>query len=303
MVRQAPAPAARHERLELPDGDFLDLNWVGGNTGPLVLVLHGLNGDIQSPYAKGILNVIEKCGWRGVFMHFRGCSGVPNRLARGYHSGETGDLQFVVEELRRREPNVSLAAVGFSLGGNVLLKWLGENKQRGFLQAAVAISVPFELHACANRLNSGVSRFYQWWLLRELRSILKMKFQDREDVPIDLQKLPELKSFWSFDNHVTAPLHGFDDAEDYYRRASSRPYLRDIYVPTLILHSRDDPFNTPQAIPEQSELSPHVLLEIYDQGGHVGFIAGDFPWRPVYWLEERILSYLQDYLSINQATL
>ena len=177
------------ERLELPDGDFLDLDWSGKDLpGPIVLILHGFEGSIESHYSKGMLQSINQRGWRGVFMNFRGCSGEPNRLPRGYHSGETDDVDFVVKTLLEREPKTDLAAIGYSLGGNMLLKWLGETGDENPLKAAIAISVPFDLHKAYQRIQKGFSRFYQWYLLRAIRERLLHKFEIIE-APFDISEL------------------------------------------------------------------------------------------------------------------
>ena len=287
------------ERLELADGDFLDLAWVGRGSGPRVLILHGLNGSIDSPYARGILQAINNRGWRGVFMHFRGCSGEPNRLAQSYHSGETRDLQTVTTELIHREPNSPLFAIGYSLGGNVLLKWLGEIGESSIenpLKAAVAVSIPFELAKTAEHLKTGFSRLYQVHLLRGLSASHRRKFKDLpKPSAISNVDVTTLKTFWEFDNAITAPLHGFKSADDYYEKSSSRQYLAKIKTPTLILHARNDPFTTLDALPEVHGVSSHVSLELSDHGGHVGFISGKYPWKPVYWLEDRIMDYLESY--------
>jgi len=297
LCRVAPVPSLRRERLTLPDGDFLDLDWTEGREGePVVLILHGLEGSSRSAYARGLLQAVRRRGWRGAVMHFRGCSGEPNRLERSYHSGETGDLEHVVTTLRAREPATALAAVGFSLGGNVLLKWLGERGAGTPLRAAVAVSVPFVLALCAERLESGFSRFYQWWLIRSLRRRLYRKFAAHPAPPFPLGQMPRWRTFRVFDDRVTAPLHGFRDADDYYRRASSRPFLPAIRVPTLIVQARDDPFVHPQALPHPGELSPTTRLELSERGGHVGFVAGG-AGRPRYWLEARIPAYLAGYLG------
>lgn len=286
----------KRERFELPDGDFLDLDWVGKEKqGPIVLLLHGLEGSIQSPYAQGMLKTIYQREWRGLFMHFRGCSGEHNRLPRSYHSGETNDLAIVVEALKQREPNTILSAVGYSLGGNVLLKWLGETGKQNPLRAAVAISVPFVLKKSAERIQQGFSRLYQRYFLKCLSTRLSGKFQIQSP-PISLPELSKLKTIWDFDDRVTAPLHGFEGVEDYYARSSSRQYLNAINVPTLLLQAKDDPFMTPDVIPEKHELSEHVNLEVTETGGHVGFISGVFPWRAQYWLEQRVPEYLSQFL-------
>lgn len=287
----------KRERLTLPDGDFLDLDWALGapESSPLVLVLHGLEGSRRSHYAGGLLQSLNRSGLRAVLMHFRGCSGEPNRLPRSYHSGETGDLDWVVGELRRRDPHAPLAVVGFSLGGNVLLKWLGECGDQVPVQAAVAVSVPFSLAIAARRLDRGLSRLYQAYLLRKLRHSLSIKRQ-RMALPIELPTLRGLRNFRRFDDAVTAPLHGFANVDDYYTRASSRPFLKRIRCPTLVLHAKDDPFMSPEVVPTPAELSSSVRLELSAQGGHVGFVASR-GGRPRYWLEERIPRFLNATLA------
>ncbi len=295
LLRSGPHPALERERLELPDGDFLDLDWrARERTAPLVLVLHGLAGSSRSPYARGMLEALAGRGWNAAVMHFRGCSGEPNRLDRSYHSGETGDLDRVIETLaRRRYP--ALACVGYSLGANVLLKWLGERGAGAPLAAAAAVSVPFVLACAAERLERGLSRLYRWYLLRDLRRDLRRKFSDR-NAPIDLEAACTARSFRDFDERVTAPLHGFAGAEDYYARSSCRPYLAAIRCPTLIVQAADDPFLEPSAIPGADELPAAVRLEVSRHGGHAGFVTGPLPWRPRYWLEERIPAFLAEHL-------
>jgi predicted alpha/beta-fold hydrolase len=275
-----------NERFELADGDFLDLSWVGHGNGPLVLVLHGLNGSIDSHYANGMLHAITQRGWRAVLMHFRGCSGVPNRLARSYHSGDTGDLNTVLAELARREPTTQIFAVGYSLGANVLLKALGEGTLSNPLTAAVAISVPFDLSMTVERLSKGFSRLYQWVLVRNLSISHKTKFGS----------VKKMKTLLEYDEEITAPLHGFKNAQDYYSKSSCRQFLSNIYTPTLILHSRNDPFTTLNSLPEQNEVSNKVRLEYTEDGGHVGFISGRYPWKPTYWLEQTIINYLEKHI-------
>ncbi|MGA7801971.1 MAG: hydrolase [Gammaproteobacteria bacterium] len=300
LLRSPSRTGLRRERLELADGDFLDLDWAGPADGPLVLVLHGLEGSIRSPYAAGILNALARHGYRAVLMHFRGCSGEPNRLPRSYHSGETGDLDAVVRELKHRYPRRTLFVLGYSLGGNVLLKWLGEQGRDAAVDAAVAVSVPFELSQAGRRLRQGFSRGYQWHLLGRLRRSVRIKAR-RMKLPIAVDHLAAMRTFRQFDDQVTAPLHGFRDADDYYRRCSSRQFLAAIAVPTLIVHALDDPFMTPEAVPTGAELSPQVTLELASTGGHVGFVAGSLPWRPRYWLEERICSEFTRHLQGPRA--
>jgi uncharacterized protein len=286
------------ERIELPDGDFIDLDWTGGPaSAPLVLILHGLEGSIESHYAKGMLQAIAMQGWRGVFMHFRGCSGEPNRLQRGYHSGETGDINFITKLLLEREPTMHLAVIGYSLGGNVLLKWLGETGARNPLKAAIAISVPFELHKASNRIQQGFSKFYQWYFLKCLRERLSQKFQEKSWPSVDTSAMYKANTMYEFDDKITAPIHGFSGVDEYYSTASSRQYLSAIRVPTLILHAKDDPFMSDDSIPEEHELSSQVELELTETGGHVGFVTGKYPWQPEYWLEQRAPEFLRKYLQ------
>jgi predicted alpha/beta-fold hydrolase len=259
LLRRGPAVPLRRQRIELDDGDFLDLDWTPREHGPVVLVLHGLEGSSDSPYVRGILRTAHARGWRALVMHFRGCSGEPNRLPRTYHSGDTGDLAEVVEKLLAGGDIPALAAVGYSLGGNVLLKWLGERGAGAPLAAAVAVSVPYTLSLAADRLRQGVSRVYQRRLISDLRAKLQRKFSTAPS-PIDLGRVNASRDFWEFDDAVTAPLHGFHDVHDYYTRSSSRQYLRNIDIPTLILHAEDDPFMTPQVLPSRDELSPTIRL-------------------------------------------
>lgn len=287
------------ERMELPDGDFVDLNWLGKNeTGPLVFILHGFEGSIESHYAKNMMHALHAQGWRCVFMHFRGCSGEPNRLPRSYHSGDTKDAEFVVNVLQGREPNTPISAIGYSLGGNVLLKWLGETGKNNPLKAAIAISVPFELDKAAARIQHGFSRFYQWYFLKCLRHRLTYKFQF-VPTPIDPSNLL-VNDIRLFDDLYTAPLHGFSGVDDYYSQSSCRQYLRGISIPTLILHAKDDPFMSEDVIPTSQELSSSVTLEVTETGGHVGFVTGKLPWRPQYWLEQRIPLFLRDIFNLSK---
>lgn len=284
------------ERLELADGDFIDLLWTKNESRHIIIVIHGLEGSINSHYARRIMYAIENHGWRGVFMHFRGCSGEHNRLPRSYHSGDTGDMKFLIETLRQRHPKSSLSAIGYSLGGNALLKYLGEENEVTLLDCAVTISVPFELDNSARKLEQGISRIYQRYLLNKLMRKMQDKFSDMA-TPLAITDISKLKTFRLFDNQVTAPLHGFKDVDDYYHRSSSRQYLTSIKLPTLILHAEDDPFMTGDAIPTQSELSEHVTLELHEHGGHVGFVSGQNPWNTEYWLEKRIPEFLHGHIK------
>jgi predicted alpha/beta-fold hydrolase len=223
-------------------------------------------------------------------MHFRGCSGEPNRLPRSYHSGDTGDLAQVVEHIHRETGAAVHAAVGFSLGGNVLLKWLGQTGESNPLELAVAVSVPFRLADAANRLAQGLSRFYEMHLMSKLKRSYLDKFECIES-PLDVD-IERLKGFWEFDDKVTAPLHGFNGVDHYYSESSCRQYLGNIRVPTRIIHALDDPFMFADTVPDESELSEHVELLLARNGGHVGFVAGKYPWKAEYWYEARIVEFL-----------
>lgn len=299
LLRPSPSLSLRRERIELPDGDFLDLDWSDVNAkpnAPIVILLHGLTGSIRSKYIRGLMRQLNARGWRAVLMHFRGASGEPNRLPRGYHSGETTDIDYITRLLQAREPNTVMAAVGFSLGGNVLLKWLGEQGGAAPVSTAVAVSVPFDLRLCAQSIRQGFSRIYQERLLREMRNAVRQKFS-RIEPPFPLPDLAQLRDFIEYDESIIAPLHGFSGADDYYDRCSSRYFLRDIRVPTLVLHARDDPFMSPAVVPQEHDLADEVTLELSGQGGHVGFVSAGARGLPTFWLEKRIPAHLEHYLS------
>ena len=223
-------------------------------------------------------------------MHFRGCSGEPNKKEIGYHSGKTDDINFVMNHLRNRFPAKRLFAIGYSLGGNALLKYLAEY-QTNPLHAAVTVSVPFDLAGSAAKLNKGISRIYQYRLCKLMqrsvfrkRQLLKSRMQ--------IHKLRELKTFRLFDDYITAPVHGFKGVDDYYHKASSNVVIKEIQTPTLILHAKDDPFVAQNSIPTEDELSSYVSLELSEFGGHVGFTNIRNPFKPEFWLEERIVKYV-----------
>lgn len=293
------------ERITTPDNDFIDLDFCGEGEKPLVILLHGLTGSSQSGYIKGLQQVLIAQGFRSVALNFRGCSGESNNLARCYHSGETEDINFIYQTLRQREPVIPIAAVGFSLGGNVLLKWLGEQGSNVSLFCACAVSVPLVLSTCATKLDSGFSLIYRGNLIRDLKNYLNFKFEyltqsgrHKEAEKISrLGDLSSIKSFWQYDGQVVAKLHGYRSAKDYYQQSSSRQFLKSITLPTLVIQSEDDPFMTLDVIPHQNELSSQVCLEVTKKGGHVGFISGNNPFRPRYWLEKRIPEFLQQQLQ------
>ncbi len=281
----------KDEQVELDDGDFIDLCWSKNLSDKTVLILHGLEGDINSHYINGILYRLEQSGCRPVLMHFRGCSGRINRLPRAYHSGETGDLAFIVEHIKKVTGNYPYAAVGFSLGGNVLLKWLGETGANNPLKKAAAVSVPFRLQDAAERLERGLSKIYRDHLLVSLRKTYHEKFKKIKS-PLDVD-VNQLKSFWDYDDRVTAPLHGFSGAQDYYDKCSSRQFLKNISVPTRIIHSLDDPFMFESTVPTQDELSNSIDFLLTAHGGHVGFLSASTALNNGSWSEGKITEFLK----------
>jgi hypothetical protein len=303
LRRITPPAGIRRERLDTPDGDFLDIDWIDNDDRPLVILLHGLAGSSRSGYIQGLQHSLLTADFASVALSFRGCSGEMNRMARCYHSGETEDIEFLYNTLRRRFPNRAMAAIGFSLGGNVLLKWLGEQGDKLELSAAVAVSVPLLLNECADKLDNGFSKLYRDYLLRELKQYMRIKLRHLQRIGqheqaeriLKLGDLSGIKSFWQYDDKVVAGLHGFKDAHDYYRRSSSRQFLKHIRVPTLVLQAKDDPFMTERVLPTSAELSDQVQLEVCAGGGHVGFVGGSL-LRPEYWVEERIGEFLRRHL-------
>ena len=293
FTRRGPWPAYSREVVDLPDGDFIDLDWhrKPQNSGKLALLIHGLGGDSRSHYIRGLVNQLGKQGIGVVAMNLRGSGGRPNRRPKTYHSGHTGDIDFIAGYLKQSFPGIRLYAVGFSLGGNALLKWLGEHPATAPLHKAVAVSVPFDLDNAAERLERGFSRIYQrkllWGLQKGLgkhHGLLKGRY--------DRHSAFNARGFRTFDEAVTAKVNGFKNYEDYYTTSSSGQYLGKVRTPTLILHSRDDPFMSHTAIPVTSNVSPKIQLELTSHGGHVGFVSRKTGANDRYWLERRISNYI-----------
>jgi len=289
VIRRRPRLDITRERVELADGDFIDLAWSGDQERPIVMLLHGLEGGLNSHYVRGIMQALNRQGFRACLMHFRGCSGEPNRLPIAYHSGKTDDPAEVLAHIERRHGQV-FGAVGVSLGGNVLLKWLGEMGGQCPLRRAAVMSVPFVLNDAALRLSRGMSRIYERYLVSSLQRSFRRKFAHMP-CPLEVD-VDRLNTFRRFDDQVTAKLHGFNDVDDYYTQASSRQYVPRIRIPTLILHAADDPFMYPDTAPAASELPPQVTLELTAHGGHVGFIGGRWPGLADYWGERRLAEWM-----------
>jgi hypothetical protein len=300
LLREKDGSFLRRERIDTPDGDFLDLDFTSRATpgNPVVLVLHGLEGSSRRGYALQTYRELDTRGIGAVGLNFRSCSGEPNRLARSYHSGETGDLAFVLEWLTRRLPGSPIAVIGFSLGGNVLLKWLGEQRDeaRARVVACAAVSVPFDLAECERALDSTtMGRFYVRRFLKTLIAKVDAKAHIIGDT-IDLARVRAAASFRAFDDAATAPLHGFASADEYYALSSSAGFLAHVRVPVLVIHAGDDPFMPGERAPLDAIRSNRAFDPVVTRrGGHVGFIAGS-PWAAQYWAEREAAEYLADRL-------
>ena len=296
---RVPAPRWRREVVELPDGDFVEAHWHGrpaADAEVTLVLLHGLEGSSDATYARMMVPAAAARGWSLVVLHARDCGEQRNRLPRRYHAGETGDLRHFMGRLAGECTGSRFIAAGYSLGGNVLLKYLGEEGGRSPFTAAAAVSVPFDLHDSAEALNRGFSRFYRWYLLRRMKAAMRRKFTP-ETAPFDWQAAVRARDFVAFDDIVTAPLHGFRDAAHYYGECSSGRYLGAIRTPTLMLNARDDPFMSTAVIPDPPSLPDALRLEITAAGGHIGFVTGPAPWRPRYWMPERLLAWFDDALA------
>ena len=299
LFRRQPVAPTVLERWDTPDGDFLELHrLVAKPTAPRILLLHGLEGSIRSHYAQGLLNEAARRGWGADLLIFRSCGSELNRTRRFYHSGETTDAAFVLERISREFPLAPLGMVGVSLGGNVLLKFLGERGKNlpDALRGAATISVPFDLARSSKRVNRGFSRLYQRFFLGSLRRKAAEKARRFPDLaPAD--RIASLRTLEDFDNLITGPLHGFADAQDYYARSSSLPYLQAIRLKTLLISAVDDPMLPPEVLDEVREIAgknPALEIDFVQKGGHAGFITGSVPWRPFYYAEYRVGEFLAE---------
>ncbi len=290
------------ERWETPDFDFIDLDWADipgqelalaqHDNAPLVVLFHGLEGSSDSHYARGLMHAVTARGWRGVVVHFRGCSGEINRLPRAYHSGDSAEIDWILRRLRSTRASPIYVA-GVSLGGNALLKWLGEqgDNARTMVTRAAAISAPVDLAAAGVALAHGFNRVYTRNFLATMKAktLAKMK---RYPALCDMRRMRAARTLRAFDDLVTAPLHGFKNVDDYYERASSKPYLKLVSTPTLVLNARNDPFLPARFLPTPEEISLSVELETPATGGHVGFVSGRFPGN-IEWLPRRLLHFFE----------
>jgi len=300
LLTPYPRVSYRRQRWETPDGDFVDVDGLvekGANANPagrpLVVLFHGLEGRSASHYAHALMSEVAKADWSGAVVHFRGCSGEPNRLPRAYHSGDSSEIDWMLRRLREQH-NGALYAVGVSLGGNALLKWLGEQRDAAaaFVSGAAAISAPVDLMAAGDALGHGFNLVYTRAFLSSLRRKSIAKLVQHPGI-YDAALVRNARTLRAFDNVVTAPLHGFRDTDDYWTRASAKPLLRSITVPTLMVNARNDPFLPREALPRADEVSPAVELDFPEGGGHVGFASGPFPGN-LQWLPRRILDFFRN---------
>ena len=302
FFRRTPPMRTRTERWDTEDGDFVDLVRLDAPAGrPHVVVLHGLEGTAQSHYARGMFLEAARRGWAADLLLFRGCGGELNRAPRFYHSGETSDIDSVARRLFEADPDVPFLFAGVSLGGNVLLKWLGEiddaTSRRIF--AAAAVSVPFDLARASRHIDQGFSRVYQRHFLQSLRrkALAKLK---RYPGLAPRERIEAARTLYDFDDVVTAPVHGFASADDYYFRSSSIRFLSRINVSTLLLSARDDPFLPSEVLEQVKEVAAqnrNIEVEFLAKGGHVGFVSGQNPLRPFYYAEWRVAEFFADALD------
>ena len=305
LVRPRRLVKLRREVLSLPDGDELVLDHLDGpKSGVHFVLMHGLEGSSQSVYMQGTLAEIARSGHSATAMNFRSCARsprslfemLPNRRPRFYHSGDTGDFDYLIRTLRQRMPDTRLVAFAASLGGNVLLKWLGEHPDQDLIAAAAALSVPYDLGAGARHLEKTMAgRFYVSGFLKTLKRKIM-----RDDIAalLDVERVLRTRTFWEFDDAATAPLHGFRDAEDYYSRSSSINFLSRIKTPTLAVNAEDDPFVPPDALDRaRVAASPAIDFRTTRHGGHVGFVGGRAPWRCEYWAEQLAVRWLLERAS------
>jgi predicted alpha/beta-fold hydrolase len=292
VFRKVNGVRYQRERIDTPDGDFLDLDWSKVGSNQIAVILHGLEGDSNRAYVLGMVKALNEAGWDAAAMNFRGCSGECNRTLRYYHSGETEDLDTVLSHAVSRKDYSALVLIGFSLGGNVILKYLGE-PGRVFppsLKKAVVFSVPCDLTAGSKKLNEPSNKLYMMRFLRMLHAKIRMKMEIMPE-RINDHRYDRIKNFKDFDDRYTAPIFGFNNAEDYWEKASSKPFLPNVSIPTLLINAADDPFLPEHCYPgEEASRSETLFLEIPRHGGHVGFVTFNNGGR--YWSESRALSFL-----------
>ncbi len=303
LLRRRSRVATRVERWPTPDGDLLEIHRVDAPIGrPRLLLLHGLEGSVRSHYVGGILTLAAARGWGADLLVFRGCGSTPNRARRFYHSGETTDLAFVVTRILDESRDGPLLLAGVSLGGNVLLKWLGELSDGASprIKGAVAVSVPFDLARGARHISRGLSKLYERRFLTTLRRRALAKLAVYPDL-YTAESVVNARTIWEFDDVVTAPVHGFTNAAEYYARSSSLAWLEQIRVPTLLVSAADDPFLPRDVLDDVRRVAlgnRYLTLNFLEQGGHVGFVEGRMPGRAKYYAERRLITYLEQMIDV-----
>jgi predicted alpha/beta-fold hydrolase len=281
-------------RIDTSDGDFLDLDFARTGSDRVAVLLHGLEGNASRAYVLGMVRALNRNGWDALAMNFRGCSGECNRKLRFYHSGDTQELRTVLSHVAEKEHYSELALIGFSIGGNIVLKYLGEcgSDVSSLVRKAVTFSVPCDLTSSSYKLAELANRIYLKRFLRLLHQKIQMKMEIMPEI-IDDTGFRRIKNFQDFDDRYTAPIHGFKDALDYWEKASCKPFLPQIAIPTLLVNSADDPFLPEPCYPvSEARANPSLFLEIPSSGGHVGFVQ--FNPRGEYWSESRALSFIGD---------
>lgn len=309
LAAACPRVEYHRERWKTPDGDFIELDWLASaqtasvaaapapqptHTRALLVLFHGLEGDSSSPYARALMAAARDAGMRGVVVHFRGCGGQLNRLPRAYHSGDSPEIDWILRRLRNAHGTAPLYVCGVSLGGNAVLKWLGEQNlaAASVITGAVAVSAPVDLTAAGNALDAGFNLLYTRNFLRTMKRKALRKLEQFPGL-YDRQALLRVRTLRAFDDLITAPLHGYRNTDDYWLRASSKPWLARIAVPTLLINARNDPFLPAAALPGADDVSPFVQLDTPAEGGHVGFVSGRFPGA-LDWLPRRLLCFFAD---------
>lgn len=295
---KAPKCDMKRERIKTPDNDFVDLDWsVPNQSKALIILFHGLEGSSQSHYIQHMVAHLSGIDVACVVMHFRGCSGSPNLTTRAYHSGATFDPLHVVPLVKKRYPNLPLFAAGFSLGGNMLIKLMAEFPELP-IEAAIAVSAPLNLAASSKAIDQGFSRLYQWHLMKSMKANLihKMTLVDMtQALQVNQDTIVKMRSFREFDDNITSVLHGYTNADDYYRQCSALQNLKNVQKPTLIIHAEDDPFMDAQVIPSLDQINANVAYELSEHGGHVGFLKY-LSGNDKLWLPQRISSFIREVL-------
>lgn len=287
------------ERWELADGDFIDADWTELPTDlnskqPIVVLFHGLEGNSQSQYATSLMAAVKAKGWRGVVIHFRGCSGESNRLPRVYYAGDTQEIEMMLSRVRAAAPQTAIYAAGVSLGANALLKWLGESGEHAntVITKAAAVSAPMDLAASADALDSGLNRLLYTPRFVDSMRPKALAMSARFPGLLDDKKINDARTIHDIDNAVTAVLYGATDANDYYAKNASKPWLKQISTPTLVINALNDPFIPSNTLPKKDEVSNQVTLEYSETGGHVGFVSSPFPGN-TNWLPARLIEYFE----------